>query len=194
MDHLYVKTLSACLERYPHLASLCPNPYAMLEGSLADLLPYRMHAQELARDHTLDELGRLSKDLHNLSEEQARQRRQRNTRLLSKLAPGRGGGIKAIRMPQGHYTTDPEEIAMVLKDHWAKTFAAKPTCAVTRSRWIEEDRDNRPATHFAGPNDNWKLTVKDFKRALQCSNNSSPGPDGIPFGAWRAIKRLAALT
>ena len=33
----------------------------------------------------------------------------------------------------------------------------------------------------------WKVRRKDIKKAIRCSNNSSPGPDAIPFGAWRAM-------
>ena len=33
----------------------------------------------------------------------------------------------------------------------------------------------------------WKVRKKDIKKAIQCSNNSCPGPDAIPFGAWRAM-------
>ena len=33
----------------------------------------------------------------------------------------------------------------------------------------------------------WKVTRRDIRDAIKNSNNSSPGPDAIPFGAWRAM-------
>ena len=112
-----VSALGGCLARYPHLGSLCPNPYAMIDSSLALLVPYRLHARELARDHALDELGKLRAEMHQLTDDQIRQRRQRNQRLLAKLAPGKGGSVQALRTPQGKFVTDPAEIVSHLKDH-----------------------------------------------------------------------------
>ena len=37
-----------------------------------------------------------------------------------------------------------------------------------------------------------RLRRQDFLKALRQSNNSTPGPDGIPFRAWRACPDLAA--
>ena len=36
------------------------------------------------------------------------------------------------------------------------------------------------------------MRKKDIKRALEQSNNSAPGPDGIPYGAWRGLGDLVA--
>ena len=36
------------------------------------------------------------------------------------------------------------------------------------------------------------LNLDDIKKAILISNNSTPGPDGIPFAAWRAAPELAA--
>ena len=38
----------------------------------------------------------------------------------------------------------------------------------------------------------WKVSRKDIEKALRCSGNSSPGPDGISFAIWRACKGLAS--
>ena len=35
------------------------------------------------------------------------------------------------------------------------------------------------------------MKKKYIEKALRCSNNSSPGPDGIPFEAWRTMGKLA---
>ena len=48
--------------------------------------------------------------------------------------------------------------------------------------------------HFACAGDprRWRPTVKDFERAISISSNSSPGPDGIPYGVWKILKKHAA--
>ena len=33
----------------------------------------------------------------------------------------------------------------------------------------------------------WKVRRKDVRRAIQCSGDSAPGPDGIPYCAWRSL-------
>ena len=83
-------------------------------------------------------------------------------------------------------------MASALKAHWEKAFRKKQTCRMTRQRWIEEDiRFRSPSSHNA-QDAIWDLTQADVEKALQLSGNSSPGPDGIPFAAWRARKSLAA--
>ena len=37
----------------------------------------------------------------------------------------------------------------------------------------------------------WEVTHKDIQQALDISSNTRPGPDGIPYGAWRALGNLA---
>ena len=87
----HLGTVGHCLQRYPTLAELSTNPYALLNSGPAALQPYRDHAVQLARDHALDELGKLHDNLPIMTENQIQQHRQRNYRLLSRLAPGRGG-------------------------------------------------------------------------------------------------------
>ena len=36
----------------------------------------------------------------------------------------------------------------------------------------------------------WRAQRKDIQRALKEAGNSAPGPDGIPFSAWRACKEV----
>ena len=38
----------------------------------------------------------------------------------------------------------------------------------------------------------WSIGFKHTLRAIQHSNNSAPGPDGIPFGVWRALGQFGA--
>ena len=54
--------------------------------------------------------------------------------------------------------------------------------------WLEEDRDHRPVTELVlFPVEDFKLCRKHVRRAIDKSNNSVPGPDGIPFAVWRSL-------
>jgi len=37
----------------------------------------------------------------------------------------------------------------------------------------------------------WKVTRKDISRSIDLSSDTAPGPDGIPYRAWRALGKLA---
>ena len=54
--------------------------------------------------------------------------------------------------------------------------------------WLAEDSEER-ARH--GPSHQarrgMQLKRKHIKKALQLSNNSAPGPDGVPYAAWRRL-------
>ena len=58
--------------------------------------------------------------------------------------------------------------------------------------WLEEDADHKPFKDTAPfPDDRFRLSKKHINRAIRHSNNSAPGPDGIPFLAWRRAKDLS---
>lgn len=161
--------MSNCLQRYPHLAALSPNPYRLLEDSYATLAPYQHHAFALARDHAIHELELLRRDLPDLSDEEIQRRRQKTTRLLTKLAPGRGTAVSAIQHTDGHVYTDPAHMASALRDRWQGIFTSKPTCAITRQRWIQHHIDTSLATPLS--QDQGQAKRVDFVRALDMSNN-----------------------
>ena len=37
------------------------------------------------------------------------------------------------------------------------------------------------------------VTQSDVEKAFQYSNNSAPGPDGVPYLSWRKADRLAVV-
>ena len=41
------------------------------------------------------------------------------------------------------------------------------------------------------PEEGWRVKRGHVARAINTTNNSSPGPDGIPYAAWRAVAHLA---
>ena len=191
----FLGAISACIVRYPSLKGLVDNPYDV-EGNLSiKLRKVRAHAIELAREHALDELNQAHADLVNGDATRAQYRKQKYTRLLFKIAPGRAGAVNAVRNPRGEIRTDSESIAKLLKTHWSNIFLAQGIDSVRLKLWLEEDQDDRPFAEFLPfPADKFKLTKKHIRRAIDHSNNSAPGPDGIPFAAWRKLGPLAVST
>ena len=36
----------------------------------------------------------------------------------------------------------------------------------------------------------WKVRRRDMVKAMRCAGNATPGPDGIPFAAWKTLKEF----
>ena len=84
-------------------------------------------------------------------------------------------------------------MAATLRSHWSKAFRAIGIDPSLLHDWLEEDYDHKPfkdTTPF--PEDRFRLNKPHINRAIKHSNNSAPGPDGIPFLAWRRACDLSA--
>ena len=82
--------------------------------------------------------------------------------------------------------TDFDSIIAELGKQWADTFAAKP---VADGRlFAEKSRSFFDFASVAPP------TVDDYSRFLALAPSSAPGPDGVPYRAWRLAGRAAAVT
>ena len=51
-------------------------------------------------------------------------------------------------------------------------------------------RSRKPRTPLSRNPADWNVRRRDIRKAVVQSNDSSPGPDGIPFGVWRALGHL----
>ena len=59
-------------------------------------------------------------------------------------------------------------------------------------QWLEEELDHMPLANTAPfPDHTFRLRRRHVRSAIRHTNNSSPGPDGIPFVAWRRLEGLA---
>ncbi len=182
-------SISHCITRYPHLASLVANPYDINTNLAIALRDVRDHAVELARDLALE---RLQQARRAESSFEGKKLKSKGTRLLHKLTPGRGGSIGAVLDNRGHFLTEPQDMANHLRSHWSKVFKAKGVNKRKLDQWLADDKTKRSE---AGPSHEAlrgvKVRRRDIRKALKLSNNSAPGPDGIPFGAWRAMGETA---
>eukprot|EP00972_Heterocapsa_arctica_P070911 10477280-Heterocapsa_arctica.AAC.1 len=88
-------------------------------------------------------------------------------------------------------------MAELLKEHWSATFSNKDVDFKDIDSWWKEDgysftKDGpNPSLQDPAPppipNHTWALTVEHVEKAIRYSNDSSPGPDGIPYTAWRVL-------
>ena len=97
--------------------------------------------------------------------------------------------VAAIRDRCGAIQTDPANMADALRDHWSQVFAARPTDAGLRRRWLEDDREHIPCAQVLDQSrSKWMVRRKDFVRAIELTGSSAPGPDGIPYGVWKSLR------
>ena len=79
-----------CILWHPIFKDLVDKPYDFTSNLGRRLRLVRQHAVDLARSHAIDELSQMHNDLRDLTLDKASRLRQRNHRLLTRLAPGRG--------------------------------------------------------------------------------------------------------
>ena len=170
---------SLCIERYPLLADLVPNHLDFHTNPGPRLRRLREHIMALQGDLTMQELGALHADLKELDPEETIRRRQRNDRLVCRLAPGKSCTHFALMDNLGSATTDPEQMLQILKSHWSKTFAHKPMDEELCDAWMEEDIANLPQNHHTYL-PTTPVPLKRFRQAILGSGNGAPGRDGIP--------------
>ena len=177
-----------CLADFPRLQGLHPRPLALSGCRGTDLQPYRDLIVELARAHALDELTDLSDNLPHLEQHEAAVRRGRIHRLLRRLSPGRTSCLAAVADAAGRLHTEPSAMAAELRRYWSDVFAQRPVVETELDEWIADDVPPRAAPPEAPC---WALHRRHVQQALDQSPNSAPGPDGLPFQAWRSLGPLA---
>ena len=184
--------ISNCLHRYPRIRDFVTNPYDFVGNTTTKLQQARAHAIELARDHALDELGKSHADLKGSNELQAARARARNTRLIFRLRPGRFETIHSIMDKNGEQRTAPGDMAEALQQHWGQVFQRRGFDEAKMEEWLAQDAARRPPEQRRPfPANQFRLKKKHIRDAIRSSRSSSPGPDGLPFLAWRRVESLA---
>ena len=126
----------------------------------------------------------------HLPEYEYHHRKEGILRRLQLTIPSARNARLAVHTADG-ITTEPKEMATALKEHWSKVFCARPVGNVqVMQQWL---RDTPYGFHERKwqENSRWTVTQEDVEKAILWSNNSAPGPDGIPYMAWRKVGRLA---
>jgi ribonuclease HI len=89
-------------------------------------------------------------------------------------------------------TSDPEKIGSIIQEHYGQLWSG-PTADLVASKRLTMDRylDDYKCPEPTSPVP--ELTLEHIKRAILSSGNSSPGPDGLPFIAYRRTVDVSAL-
>jgi exonuclease III len=142
----------------------------------------------LAKQLMVEELRELQAAAADLPEATAKAKRQQLGTRLKRLKLGTSTSLRAVMKPDGSLATQPADIMLTLQGHWAKVFtgAAMPTEAI--QHWLQqaypngEGLESFPSTEA----ERWKIRRRDVARAVRCAGHSAPGPDGLPYAAWKA--------
>lgn len=178
----------------PGLQALA-GPVPFLRGSDGTLDRLRDRALELGRSAAMDALVTLHRELPSMSDSEAATRRGQVLQRLKRLSPGRTSSLSAVVDPNGRVATDPEEVAAVLRGHWAQVLAARRCDGEALERWLAEDEAADPTEFGRDPlpprgAGAWTPRRSDVAWAIAQSGSSAPGPDGIPYAAWRKLGPL----
>ena len=182
------------LDRARELAKIYPDLTSFVDLSapapheLPGLHSLRDHAVSLAKDSLAADMREFQREQDNIPESVRLCRRKHFAARLARLRPGDTGSIQAVERPTGHIERDPAGIAAALADHWQRVFAGQPLDSGAVMQWL---RDTLPPAALPRIHPRqWRLHRRDVDRAVRLSGNSAPGPDGIPYAAWRALGPL----
>ena len=150
-------------------------------------------AAELSKEDIADRVKELNHAKAYIPEYEYHHRKESILRRLQLTILSARNVRLAVKTSEG-ITTDPMEMAAALRTHWSKVFKAKPITNLEISQqWM---RDTPYGFHNRAwqEESKWVVTQGGVEKAIQYSNNSAPGPDGIPYLAWRKAGRLAVVS
>jgi hypothetical protein len=174
---------------YPHLAKLVDhrNPNLRLNGGL-DVV--RKHAIHLAHSSITEDLAALDKSNDDLL--RRTQRKDHILVRLKRLMPGASTSLQAMVDDTGAVTADPEEMATSLRDHWGTVFAERSIDKQLLDKWLKNATFPPQEKDLLPPGSaQWQVTREEVEAAIQQSGDGMPGPDRIPYKAWRKLGTLA---
>ena len=182
-------------------AELAPAFGDLLTQHMVDSQPGRAIAilkdiaVELAKKHLKEDLAALHQDLPGLAPELAKRRRESIMLKVRKLAPGRAGMVGGVMDEQGVVRTDRDQKADVLRRHWGETFRERRVDETLLQEWLNDDAVapnglTAAMSRATGDAGRWKVRRKDVQAAIDRAGASAPGPDGIPYAAWKALGPL----
>jgi hypothetical protein len=87
--------------------------------------------------------------------------------------------LTAVTDSEGIPQSCPEAAAKLLEDHWKPVFAEKAIAAEAAVLLM-------PFIQKVPPGLCWSIDRSGFHEVMAKPRDSAPGPDGIPYGAWRA--------
>lgn len=154
-------------------------------GRVEDEAVSRLHdlLQSLSVQVLEDESRALCEDVQSFDRDS--QRSKVDTRLRLWKARSRKASFTAIADSDGALLTSSADMSRVLRGHWQGVFDEKPICNDTADSLID---------HLAAP-DLALLVLPPpdaVARYIRSMRDSAPGPDGIPYSAWKATGVIGA--
>ena len=147
----------------------------------------RDHAVQLARVDVWDRIEELRQIRETGPSEFVVQAHKENILVrLQRLLPGTTASLSVMRDKNHNLTSDPAEMAAILNEHWGSVFSRKDIARHKIASWLV-DVPSFPASSDA----RWKLNREHVATAGKVARESAPGPDGIPYRAWKALGDLA---
>ena len=188
VQHQRPQTVDRCILAYPALAKLIVRSGADARTN-GRLEPLKKHIEELARASVLEELQAIQADNGVVDEHVQKNRRAKAQVRLNKLRPGNSSSIAAIKCADGSMATTPEAIAEELRIYWGEVFSHREHDAGTLNQWFQEELCGQQVF----PQDTcWDIELQNVEHALKVAPSTAPGPDGIPYKAWKRLGPLAA--
>ena len=211
--------MQRCADAYPHITASV-DPRDLEARSKPGMSALREHAVVLGRQVVTEEVLSLQHSAVEPSSPEYCQSKTHILSRLKRLLPGTVPAVTAVRTTDGQVTTDPSIIAHALKEHWGRVFTAAPIDHNLLQTWLDSlphlravsspvpslvtgtaeapilnaDPLGRPHSRrqpLSSNGQDWKIRRKDISRSIKMSGNSAPGPDGIPFLAWRVLGPVA---
>ena len=178
--------LLRCIRAYPTIGQYI-NPYQddMRSGTGFDAL--RDYAVGLHKVSLLEEIQDIQQDARHADEGAINTRRSRAQFKLNKLRPGSCCAVGAVRGRDGIVISDPRLIVNELREYWGDIFSGSSCNQDLLRKWIDED-PSMPS--WNGFQDCWIPSREDLAKVVQAASKSAPGPDGIPYSAWKALGEL----
>ncbi len=181
-------TMDRCCRAYPEI-------HKLIQGASDDLrqhgglLKVKQHAVELYRLQMLEELRDIQADEGLVGEDIQRNRKARAQFKLQKLKPGSCNSIAVLLCQDGTLATTPKDIAKELHRHWHQVFQARPMDDGLLKQWLAEEFGTEKIFR-EGDGNNFDLQRDEMQKTIKNAPATMPGPDGIPYLAW---KRLGIL-
>jgi len=181
--------MERCCQAYPHLRTLVGNrgQEVRLHGNLNKC---KDHAVDLYRTQVLEEMRRTQAEEGTVSEDITRNRKSKIQVKLQRLKPGTCNSIAAMLCVDGRLVTEASDIAQELRRHWHQIFQAKPIDGELLQNWLHDELHGEKA--FDPEDEGFKLLLQDVQKSIKNAPATMPGPDGIPYLAWKRMGVLGA--
>ena len=187
------RALTSGVGRLQPFASIRSRGEALLEQQLIVL---REAAMDLAKEVVLEELREQQSQAPDQPESVQKARRSQIMTKIRRLKPGSCTTLRCMRTEAGEIITEPDAILSELRRHWGRVFTARPRDAECIEAWLRSSYPQGDGLeNFPGMDDpGWPVGKKDIAKAVRLSGHSAPGPDGLPYEAWKRMKDYGVET